>query len=273
MPRSSSNTLSSQQGRYWILTIPSHEFTPYLPPGIQWIRGQLEVGDGGFKHWQLALSTCDKTRGTTLKRTFGSSAHIELTRSKAAEEYVWKEETRVQGTQFELGQRKLRRNNAVDWDSVRRSAISGDFDSIPSDIYVRCYNQLRRISTDHLRPIAMERNCTVLWGRTGTGKSRSAWDAAGHESYPKTPTTKFWDGYRGEEHVVIDEFRGAIEISHLLRWLDRYPCIVEVKGGATVLRATHIWITSNLDPRLWYPTIDQETLDALLRRLTITHFP
>jgi len=33
-------------------------------------------------------------------------------------------------------------------------------------------------------------------GRTGTGKSRRAWDLAGFGSYPKDPCTKFWDGYQ-----------------------------------------------------------------------------
>jgi len=47
---------------------------------------------------------------------------------------------------------------------------------------------------------------------------------------------------------------------------------VEIKGGAVVLEAKTIWITSNLDPRLWYPDLDQDTLNALLRRLNITHF-
>lgn len=86
------------------------------------------------------------------------------------------------------------------------------------------------------------------------------------------PRTKFWDGYQSEANVVMDEFRGGIDISHLLRWLDRYPVRVEIKGSSRPLLATTIWITSNLDPRRWYPEIDQETLDALLRRLNIIHF-
>lgn len=143
---------------------------------------------------------------------------------------------------------------------------------MPADVFVRCYNQLRRISTDHLQPVAMERNISVFWGATGTGKSRRAWDEAGMAAYPKDPNTKFWCGYRDQEHVVIDEFRGGIAINHLLRWFDRYPVLVEIKGGAMVLRASRIWVTSNLDPRLWYVDLDEETKNALLRRLNITHF-
>lgn len=87
------------------------------------------------------------------------------------------------------------------------------------------------------------------------------------------PCTKFWDGYYGQQNVVIDEFRGSIGISHILRWLDRYPVIVEIKGSSTVLQATTIWITSNLSPNVWYPDIDAETLAALRRRLEVKFFP
>jgi len=58
----------------------------------------------------------------------------------------------------------------------------------------------------------------------------------------------------------------------MLRWLDRYPVSVETKGGAMPLAARTIWITSNLDPRMWYPELDADTLAALLRRLNIIHF-
>jgi len=112
----------------------------------------------------------------------------------------------------------------------------------------------------------------VFWGRTGTGKSYRAWHEAGLDAYVKDPRTKWWCSYKGQENVVLDEFRGAIDVSHLLRWLDCYPVLVEIKGGSRPLLARKIWITSNLDPRLWYSDLDQETLDALLRRLNITHF-
>lgn len=133
------------------------------------------------------------------------------------------------------------------------------------------YGNLRRIAMDNLQAIAMEREVIVLWGSTGVGKSRRAWEEAGLDAYPKDPRTKFWDGYRSQKHVVVDEFRGGIDIAHLLRWCDRYPVNVEIKGAAVTLKAEKIWITSNLPPERWYPDLDAETMAALLRRLTVIH--
>lgn len=116
------------------------------------------------------------------------------------------------------------------------------------------------------------RSCNVYWGVTGSGKSRRAWDEAGFAAYPKSPSTKFWDGYTDQKSVVIDEFRGEIGIGHLLRWLDRYPTLLEIKGSSVVSSFDTIWITSNLSPSDWYPTVDSATLDALLRRMNVVHF-
>lgn len=170
-----------------------------------------------------------------------------------------------------MGTLPVRRFAKADWELVRGYAKEGRMDNIPPDIYVRCYHQLRRIGSEHIQPVAMVRSCEVLWGPTGTGKSRRAWDEAGLEAYSKDPRTKWWCGYMDQEHVIIDEFRGTIDIAHLLRWLDRYPVRVENKGGSVCLRATRFWITSNLDPRLWYPDVDEETVAALRRRINITH--
>lgn len=174
---------------------------------------------------------------------------------------------------FELGSLPFKRNSATDWESIRTNAKQGKLDEIPPDVYVRCYNQLRRIMSDHVQPLPIEKTISVYWGRTGTGKSRLAWEQAGMDAYSKDPLNKWWDGYQDQKHVVIDEFRGIVGISHILRWFDRYPTRVESKGASLRLNAHSFWITSNLDPRNWYPELDQETRDALLRRLNITHFP
>lgn len=213
------------------------------------------------------------TRLAAVKRVFGPTCHAEPTRSSAAEHYVWKDDTAIPDTRFELGSKAIRRASSTDWERVRELAENGDFRGIPADVAIRYYGNLRRLHADAIRPTRVERTVSVFWGDTGTGKSRRAWEEAGDSAYPKDPRTKFWDGYRGQEHVVIDEFRGGIDICHLLRWLDRYPVCVEVKGSSTVFHATRIWITSNIRPDEWYPGLDLETLKALKRRLTeVIHF-
>nr|WAE42629.1 MAG: replication associated protein [Cressdnaviricota sp.] len=269
------------QGIFWMLTIPHYGFTPYLPEGVSWIRGQLErgtleesiegVANEGYLHWQIVIGLSSKKTLIQVRRIFGEY-HAEITKSEAANEYVWKEQTRIQGTQFELGRRPFKRNQATDWDDVWRNAKEDNLMAIPADLRVRYYNTLRKIAADFADPIGQERTCSVFIGPTATGKSRRAWAEATIEAYPKDPRSKFWCGYRGQEHVVIDEFHGDIAISHLLRWLDRYPVIVEIKGSSVCLRATQIWITSNLEVEEWYPLLNEATMEALKRRLTITHF-
>lgn len=262
-----------RQARYWLLTIPHNAYTPFLHAEVQYVKGQLEEGGTtGFLHWQVVVVFAKPKSLNVIKRIYGS-VHAEPTRSSSAMDYVWKEDTRIDGTQFELGELRMHRNESKDWDSIKSEAQAGRLDSIPSDVYIRCYNSLKRIAVDHAQPIGIERQVFVFWGPTGTGKSRRAWEESGLQAYPKDPNSKFWDGYSGQKHVVIDEFRGVINISNVLRWFDRYPVLVEVKGSSAVLCAEKIWITSNLDPRLWYPELDSQTRDALMRRLIVIHFP
>lgn len=262
------------QARYWLLTIPHAEFLPYLPPTVSYIKGQLEQGnDTGYLHWQILVVFKRKLRLRGVKDIFGNTVHAEPSRSVAANEYVWKDDTRVPNTQYELGILPMQRSKDTDWEAVRTAAKRGQLDVIPGDVFCRYYGNIKRIATDYCQPLAIERQVTVMWGPTGVGKSRRAWSEAGLDAYPKDPRTKFWDGYRDHQHIVIDEFRGDIDVAHILRWFDRYPVIVEVKGSSVVFKATHIWITSNLPPREWYPTLDPATFDALMRRLNVIHVP
>lgn len=269
----------AQQGRYWILTIPQQLFTPWsdLPSELQYVRGQCELGGTtGYVHWQLSAAFKKPIRRSSVISLFvgtGNSCHAELSRSSAADSYVWKEDTAIADTRFELGTRAIRRNSKTDWDLVRSNAQAGDFALIPSDIYVRYYGNVRRIYSDNARPTPIVRTCRAYVGPTGTGKSRLAWEQAGEDAYVKNPTTKWWDGYKGQKHVIIDEFRGEINISHLLRWLDRYPVLVEIKGSSMPLSATTFWVCSNITPQEWYPLVDSNTMDALMRRIELINFP
>ncbi len=264
---------STRKACWWILTIPHHLFVPFLPERCRYIRGQLERGDGtGYLHWQVVLCLSGQQRMSFVKGLFGEEVHCEPTKSKAAVDYVWKEETAVEGTRFELGKRPLNRNSAADWESIRSLAREGNIEdtAIPGDVYVKYYHSLRSIGKDNARPkMRGPQEVHVFWGKSGTGKTKRVFKEIGDQPYYlKTTTTKWWDAYKGESIVILDEFRGKIDVTHILRWLDRYPCAVEIKGSQVPLKTTKWYITSNLSPEDWYPQLDDETKAALMRRLS-----
>lgn len=266
-------TKQSNKYAYWIGTIPAADWSPPqdIPAGITYMEGQKEIGgSSGFEHWQIVVYFSSRLRLLQAKKYFPTTAHLEPTRSEAARTYVSKDDTAVGGTRFRLGSLPLRRNNRTDWDEVWRMAQSGTISPIPANIRVQNYRTLKQISADYAVPNSMFRKTKVYWGRTGVGKSRRAWYEAGIErTYAKDPRSKWWCGYRDQINIVMDEFRGSIDISHMLRWTDRYPFTVETKGGSKPAKFTSIWITSNLHPRDWYVDLDAATVDALLRRLEI----
>ncbi|QDZ59982.1 replication-associated protein [Beaked whale circovirus] len=105
----------------------------------------------------------------------------------------------------------------------------------------------------------------LVWvGPPGVGKSKLV-----SEQFPgaywKTPGTKWWDGYYGQDVVIIDDFRGDIFFEYFLRLLDRYPLWVETKGGHVSFMARTLAITSNLCPHEWFPSHPQ--IEAVCRRI------
>lgn len=122
--------MPAPQFKYFLLTIPHHEFVPWLPPGIAYIKGQLEQGATGYVHWQLLAVFERKLTLSTAKRSFSDSAHLEPSRSPAADAYVWKEDTRIEGTQFELGCKPFKRNSQTDWQLVLDNAKCGRVDGM-----------------------------------------------------------------------------------------------------------------------------------------------
>lgn len=265
--------MPAPKARYFLLTIPYSDFIPsedVLQQHLVYIKGQHECGQGGYEHWQVLAAFSKQVTLNQCKQHFSPTTHVELTRSSAANDYVWKEDSRV-GIQFEYGTLPKSRARKADWDQVFDDAARGNFDNIPKDILIRNYSAIKRIRVDNVVPPIRDNIAVhVYWGESGVGKTRRAWHEAGsaNEVYIKNPNTKWWDGYRGQKTVIIDEFIGRVDISYILTWLDRYPCMVEVKGFSVPLEATTFYITSNVDPQDWYRDINTQQRQGLLRRLT-----
>lgn len=88
----------------------------------------------------------------------------------------------------------------------------------------------------------------VLWGKPGTGKTRIVFDTFPSLWIASDPTLQWFNGYNGEDVVLLDDYRGEASDSFLLRLLDRYPMLVPTKGGFVPWVPTTIIIASNLSP-------------------------
>lgn len=122
----------------------------------------------------------------------------------------------------------------------------------------------KSIKPRHVKP-------TVYWfyGMTGSGKTKAAYDLD-PDAYFKPPSTQFWQNYRGQKTVIIDDFRpDHIPWSQLLQLLDKYPHTVNVKGGHATFNSPLIIFTAPLPPHLLYTRrlIGDEDIHQLVRRI------
>lgn len=265
----------SQQCRYWMLTIPKNSWDPpaELPESVAYVKGQQEVGEGGFEHWQLLVVFKKKTRRAAVKLAFSNQAHCEPSRSVAADQYVWKEDTRVEGTQIELGRKPHRRNNGTDWQLVKEKAISGNLDDIDPQVYVQHYRTLKQISMDHMvKPDNLDRCCGIwIFGPPGVGKSHYAREHY-KDAYMKM-CNKWWCGYQNEKNVIIDDLDLSHKVlgHHLKIWSDKYAFIAETKGYAVTIRPERLIVTSNY--RIEQIFDDPALVEAIDRRFYKIYLP
>ncbi|UDN67416.1 replication-associated protein [robinz virus RP_736] len=111
----------------------------------------------------------------------------------------------------------------------------------------------------------------VYCGETGSGKSYTAAQQCVGQSVYYKPHGKWWDGYTGQENVIIDDFYGWIKYDEILRITDRYPHQVEIKGGFQEFRSKRVFITSNAYIESWWRKdwFTEEKVKPLRRRLDI----
>jgi len=269
-----------QQARYWILTINdddagnSWERPNNLPDGVVWLRGQKEIGTTTHRpHWQLFATFSRAVRLAAVKRVFSDRCFAEPSRSNAAEAYVFKDDTAVPGTRFELGAKPFNRSSSTDWESTKSLAKRGALDECPPDVYIRYYRSLKQISVDNMEVPPNMPDVTGLWvyGPPGVGKSFYVREHYGNSLYLK-PQNRWWDGYQGQKYVLLDDFDCKNVMGHYLKiWADRYSFVCESKGSSCVIRPQKFIVTSNYTPEQLHD--DPIVASAIRRRFYFIHIP
>jgi len=195
--------------------------------------------------------------------------------AQANRRYCTKEDT---GSYFETGlmpmdrQTKAKKAGCAEierWDQAKAAAQSGDLESIPSDIYLKYYRTLKEIKKDYMpaMPDIPELDNLWIWGPAGCGKSTSARRMCNDTFYPKL-MNKWWDGYQGEDVVIIDDWEVENHLGHHLKiWADHFSFLGETKGGMIRIRPKRIIITSNYSPHDCFP--EEQLQAAILRRFKV----
>jgi hypothetical protein len=104
------------------------------------------------------------------------------------------------------------------------------------------------------------------WGPPGIGKSTTI-TLAHPDAFIKDCNTKWWDNYKGQAKVILDDFPGQMTAVTAKHWLGEVNCPLEVKGGSTEMRYTQIFITANVPPEDCFEQAKDVNRDAFKRRL------
>lgn len=266
--------------RNWIFTVNNPEgVDPCSWAGVRFLAYQKEIGpENGIPHFQGYVVMQKKVRLSHMKKVCGT-AHWEVRRGTHAQalEYATKEESRapefepvVQGDPPAQGAR-------TDLSEVQKAIDGGmpmaELASEYFGTFLRYHKGLATYKYLQAEARHWHTHTTVYYGPPGTGKSRRAMFEAGPNAFVLSAPNQssgavWWDGYDGQEHVVIDEFYGWIPVTFMCRLCDRYPFTVQTKGGTVQFVAKRIWITSNKAPELWWP---RSGLGAMHRRLEGDH--
>lgn len=278
----------SQRRRNWLFTYNYTDeeqngnvnFEPetFVPEDsrVRYAIWQLEVAPTTGRHHLQGYVECNcSIRLGSLKTLLGAvSVHLEPRRGsrEQAIEYCRKDESRLRGP-WERGDPNINPGRRSDLDSVADMLKDGSSVSDVAETYPSQYIRYRR-GIESLHALFAERDTpkwrnvsvSVYYGPPGSGKTRRALEEAKDSVFILDQGERVWfDGYRGQSTLVIDDFYGWIKYGQLLRVLDGHPYRCEIKGGFTIAQWVRVVITSNKHPREWY---SQGMSGALERRLT-----
>lgn len=287
------------QSRKWQITINNpvekgythdklKEIVSDMSSVIYWCMSD-EIGENQTYHTHVYIQGRGGIRFSTIKSKF-DGGHFEMAKGTAQEnmEYVsksgkWKNDkksdTSVAGTFEEFGElpieRQGRRNDIDDLYFMLKEGLS-DYEileQMPENmIHIDKFDKVRQmLRYEQYKTTFRNLETIYIYGDSGVGKTRSVMEKYGYENvYRVTDYSHPFDNYRGQDVVILEEFRSSFPIQDMLNYLDGYPCELPCRYNNKYACFTKVYICTNLSLPEQYKNTQREypsTWLAFLRRI------
>ncbi len=249
----------------------------YDPISVRYVIMQQEVApEQKTMHWQMYVEFFDQKRRSYVQNVFKDPAmHCEVRRGSrtVCREYCRKKKTAVPNTQFEWGHwRKDADRKRKLSDMLLEGMSMKEVIEVAPHYFVMYHKGLRLLDAERERDRARLRRdveVVVYLGPTYTGKTTKATSGLDWFIMPLSSCKTIWfDGYRSESLLIIDDFEGKSQIPYryLLRLLHGFMLQVPVKGSHVYAFWKKVIITTNVPVKDWYPS--RVDIAPLLKRIS-----
>nr|WCR62221.1 MAG: replication associated protein [ssDNA virus sp.] len=285
-PRAPRPRAQSPEAKHWCFTYnnptmyPDEMIEELEDLGVTYAVFQLEEGKNGTPHYQGYVAFKKKKRLTAIEHLLRGAGHWEISLGSPTQnrDYCTKDDGRI-GDFSEIGTLPAGQGSRTDLVGLHSALKDGltqaDYANEYFSKFIQYPNLVQNyvVSTIEARDPSKPFSSWLLIGPAGTGKSRLARELGrriGNGLLFRHSLGKWFDGYRGERTVLLDDFCGSsLSFTQFKCLLDRYPFRVELKGTSCEMAATNFIITTNDDPKTWWQesVTGQHGHSAIFRRL------